>query len=229
MRPLIGITTCEYPEYAGKKIRDAYIRWIEAAGGLPMLIPASNPAMAAKYAAAADGILFIGGGDVAPEHFGELPEPVPFDAEPKRDAFELALAKAAWEADIPMMGICRGMQVINISLGGSIYQDREYAGFNRIDHRQHWDMKEGAHPIRIIDDRLAAITGSDTKIETNSFGMSNVEIAIRFRRETGLYTITVLAFAEVFFHYLFNEVQTFLFCHFVCIHFTHIDIVFLHF
>ena len=132
-----------------------------------MLIPASNPAMAAKYAAAADGILFIGGGDVAPEHFGELPEPVPFDAEPKRDAFELALAKAAWEADIPMMGICRGMQVINIALGGSIYQDLEYAGFNRIDHRQHWDMKEGAHPIRIIDDRLAAITGSDT-LQVNS-------------------------------------------------------------
>ena len=71
----------------------------------------------------------------------------------------------------------------------------------------------------------STITGCNTKIQANSLGVSDMEIAVWFWRETGLYSISILTFAEVFLYGLFNEVQTLLFCNFVCVHFSHIVII----
>lgn len=167
MRPLIGITVSQYPEYEGIKLRRDYNRAIELAGGLPCLLPGGGEDLVDDYLENLDGLLLTGGGDFAPELFGELPEPVEGDFEPERDIFELALIRGAWERGLPILAICRGMQGLNIALGGSIYQDLRYAGFERISHRQTEDMKKGSHPVHISDERLAALLGEDIIINSS--------------------------------------------------------------
>jgi putative glutamine amidotransferase len=167
MRPVIGITVSQYPEYEGIKLRRDYTRVIEMAGGLPCLLPGGDEELVADYLQQLDGLLLTGGGDFAPEHFGELPEPVAGDFEPERDIFELALIRGAWEKGLPILAICRGMQGLNIALGGSIYQDLRYAGFERINHRQAEDMKKGSHPVHISDERLADLLGEDIVVNSS--------------------------------------------------------------
>ena len=102
-----------------------------------------------------------------PELFGELPEPVECEFEPERDHFEMALIRAAWQRQMPILAICRGIQGLNIALDGSIYQDLAYAGLDRIEHRQREDMKLGSHPIHISDERLAALLGADIVVNSS--------------------------------------------------------------
>lgn len=167
MRPTIGITVSQYPEYQGIKLRRDYTRVIEMAGGLPCLLPGGGEELVTDYLQQLDGLLLTGGGDFAPELFGELPEPVEGDFEPERDIFELALIRGAWEKGLPILAICRGMQGLNIALGGSIYQDLRYAGFERINHRQAEDMKKGSHPVHISDERLANLLGEEIMVNSS--------------------------------------------------------------
>lgn len=167
MRPQIGITVTQYEEYEGIKLRRDYIRAIEMAGGLPVLLPIVGEELVGDYLATLDGLLLTGGGDFAAELFGELPEPVECESEPERDIFELALIRAAWEKELPILAICRGVQGLNIALGGSIYQDLAYAGFERINHRQTESMKKGSHPVHISDERLAELLGEDILVNSS--------------------------------------------------------------
>lgn len=166
MRPCIGITVSQYAEYDGIKLRRDYIRAIEIAGGLPCLLPNCGESLVADYLFHIDGLMLTGGGDFAPEYFGELPEPVLCQFEPERDIFELALIRAAWEKGLPILAICRGMQGLNIAMGGNIYQDLTYAGFDRINHYQSEDMKQATHPVHINDTRLASLLGEDIMVNS---------------------------------------------------------------
>ena len=167
MRPRIGITISEYPEYDGFKLRRDYVRAVEMAGGLPLLLPPSGEELAAEIAASIDGLLLSGGDDFLPELFGELPEPVECQFEPERDRFEMALIRAVWQRRLPILAICRGIQGLNIALDGSIYQDLTYAGFDRIAHRQQEDMKQGSHPVHISDPHLAQLLGEDIIVNSS--------------------------------------------------------------
>jgi putative glutamine amidotransferase len=166
MRPCIGITVTQYTDYDGIKLRRDYIRAIEMAGGLPCLLPNCSEALIPDYLSHLDGLLLTGGDDFAPEFFGELPEPVACEFEPERDVFELALIRATWDKGLPILAICRGMQGLNIAMGGSIYQDLTYAGFERINHRQAEDMKKGTHLVHLSDQRLAALLGEDIMVNS---------------------------------------------------------------
>ena len=97
MRPCIGITVTQFSDYDGIKLRQDYIRVIEMAGGLPCLLPNCSEDLIPEYLQFLDGLMLTGGDDFAPELFGELPEPVACEFEPKRDVFELALIRGAWE------------------------------------------------------------------------------------------------------------------------------------
>src|SRR5262245_44850948 len=99
-----------------------YLESVRRAGGDPVEVADTheNPE---SIVARVRGVMLTGGGDVDPVLYGEVPHTSYEPAEPGRDAFEIALAKAAIAADVPLLAICRGMQVLNVAMGGSLIQD----------------------------------------------------------------------------------------------------------
>jgi len=128
MRPLIGIPChASFRAETGRPIygnNRSYVHALEAAGGVPVLIPMLNDFTALDpLLACLDGLLLPGGVDMQPSRYGEEKHPLTEEADPQLDQFELSLTSWALKEDIPILGICRGMQVINVALGGSLYQD----------------------------------------------------------------------------------------------------------
>src|SRR5690606_10861414 len=95
-----------------------YSEAVVLAGGLPIMTAALEPELAPHYASLADGLLLTGGGDVDPAEFGQGPDRNLGSVDPVRDAFEIALYRAYREAGKPILGICRGVQLINVAEGG---------------------------------------------------------------------------------------------------------------
>jgi putative glutamine amidotransferase len=120
-RPLIGITVGE-----GRRgfhaLRDDYVRSLERAGAIPVVI-APVAAEAGELLGRLDGIVLSGGGDIDPALYGRAPHPKLGRVERRRDDFELALARAALARDLPLLAICRGLQVLNVATGGTLLQD----------------------------------------------------------------------------------------------------------
>lgn len=125
--PLIGITTDRMVRDSGllqQGITQAYIEAVYQAGGCPVLIPLGGPeAMYAELAQRLDGLLFTGGGDVHPAAYASQPHPKVAYVDEDRDRVEIALLHLAIERRLPFLGICRGLQVINVALGGSLFED----------------------------------------------------------------------------------------------------------
>ncbi|MCS6889621.1 MAG: gamma-glutamyl-gamma-aminobutyrate hydrolase family protein [Chloroflexus sp.] len=169
-RPLIGITAMHSgPGADGRElqaVRPTYLRAIEAAGGIPLIIYLTDDLSATRalYELCA-GILLPGGDDVDPAYYGEAPHPQLGPVDPQRDAVEIALARWAQADGKPLLGICRGLQVINVALGGSLYQDIPSQFDTSIDHRANTRTRawtELTHPLVIsADSRLATILTAD--------------------------------------------------------------------
>lgn len=125
-KPVIGIVTnIAYKEGRKYGTNAIYVKSVTEAGGTPVLLPAlgTDKALAEEYIDLLDGILFAGGEDVCSYEFGEDPVPQVTYIAVERDALELGLAKLADERHMPMYGICRGLQLLNIAFGGNLYQD----------------------------------------------------------------------------------------------------------
>jgi putative glutamine amidotransferase len=111
--PLIGITNC-------RKIED-YRQAVLHVGGEVRVLDCSSDVHTALDGL--DGLLLTGGGDIAPRHYGEQPHPTIVEAEPGRDEFELELVRQARKRSVPILAICRGIQVLNVACGGTLVQD----------------------------------------------------------------------------------------------------------
>ncbi|WP_018549133.1 gamma-glutamyl-gamma-aminobutyrate hydrolase family protein [Streptomyces sp. LaPpAH-108] len=127
--PLIGVST--YLEGAARwgvwelpaaLLPAAYPRLVQRAGGIAALLPPDAPERAAATVARLDGLVIAGGPDVDPARYGAERSPRTGPPAPERDAWELALIGAALEARVPLLGICRGLQLLNVALGGSLVQ-----------------------------------------------------------------------------------------------------------
>ena len=121
---VIGITCGRKENEAHFYLSQAYVKAVQEAGGLSVILPgcAGQEEMAGLLCLI-HGLILPGGGDVDPVHFSEEPLPGLGEIDPTRDIFELNFTRLALAAGIPVLGICRGMQILNIALGGSIYQD----------------------------------------------------------------------------------------------------------
>jgi putative glutamine amidotransferase len=134
-----------------------YLESVRLAGGEPILLD-PNVDRAGEVVRAIDGILLTGGGDVSPHLYGELPHPTFHGAEPHRDALELELAVRAVELDVPVLAICRGLQVLNVALGGTLVQDVPTAIPRAIDHSVTHPLDAIAHDVHIAPaTRLAGL------------------------------------------------------------------------
>lgn len=123
MRPLIGITANYDLEQKLFTVNEAYISSIISAGAVPLLLtPSSDELVIAEYFLICNGFLFSGGGDIDPNYWNEIPVRDLGNIVPLRDYFELNLAKKAFLAGKPCMGICRGCQVLNVAAGGTVVQ-----------------------------------------------------------------------------------------------------------
>jgi len=172
-RPRVGITTKQGgPATAAGRL---YAAAVEAAGAEvvwlePEAVAGTDPA---EILRAVDALVLSGGVDVDPRHFGEgtIPE-ANVEVDPARDAAEFPLIRAALERDVPVLGICRGVQLLNVAAGGTLHQDLSLAGLDAAEHQQREAGKtdeDVAHPVRIEGrSRLGAVLGAD-RLEVNSF------------------------------------------------------------
>lgn len=175
-RPLIGLSSWTRRVRSGAKERPneavprGYTQGVEGAAGLPVLLPNSDDlTLAGEYVAHLHGLLLTGGDDVHPRLYGEAPHPKLDLVDERRDAFEIALLRAARERGMPVLGICRGIQVINVALGGTLYQDIPSQAESAVGHAQK-TLREGAwHDVEVRPGtRLAEILG-ETRTAVNSY------------------------------------------------------------
>ena len=171
MRPRIGATT--YREQARWGVWDdvadllptAYAAALERAGAIAMLLPPNDPASAAEALDGVHGLLLAGGADVAPERYGTTRDPHTGAARDDRDAWEIALVHAALARDLPVLAVCRGMQVLNVALGGDLIQHLP----DEVGTDLHCPVV-GAHGRHAVDvaqgSTLAAIVGARVEIAT---------------------------------------------------------------
>jgi putative glutamine amidotransferase len=180
--PLIAVTTSEMRENTldlatnqadpPRQEMVLGIRYLEAigrAGALAMVVPPLPGPMIPALLERVDGICLSGGPDIHPDAYGAEPHSELGPTEPRLDAFELALARAADERDMPILAICRGAQVLNIARGGTLHQHLPDVAGDRLAHRQPGDPSKHTHGVSVVPgSRLEAILGH-RHVEVNSF------------------------------------------------------------
>ncbi|MGQ9825863.1 MAG: gamma-glutamyl-gamma-aminobutyrate hydrolase family protein [Desulfotomaculales bacterium] len=167
---VIGVT-CSWDDESEKyQVHSFYLRAVSAAGGIPLVLPDCIGENELKeLLGLLDGLLLTGGGDVDPAYFGEEPIPASGRIAPLRDAFEVALVRQGLAADLPILGICRGMQVLNIAAGGNIYQDISTQIAGSLKHCQQAPYWAGTHSIEIQEGTLLQSILQEKTIRVNSF------------------------------------------------------------
>jgi len=169
MKPIIGITP-DVEKDDKHFLRNDYMQAIIRAGGLPFIIPIGHEADIAQVVVLLDGLLLTGGNDINPMLFNEEPHTHLGEVSPSRDLFELELARQMLVADKPILGICRGLQLLNVAVGGTLYQDLHQQ--NEGTMLQHLQKSPTTHPSHFVKltkgSLLEEIAGSE-RVQVNSF------------------------------------------------------------
>lgn len=168
-RPIIGITSYVEPAAWGvwrdvpaALLAYTYVRMVTAGGGRAVILPPDPDG--ADAVRVIDGLVLAGGADIGPERYGETPGPLT-DTRPDRDAGELPLLRAALDADLPVLGVCRGMQMLAVAYGGRLYQHLpDVLGHDK--HRPAVGLY-GSHGARFLPgSRIAEIMGGDGEVNS---------------------------------------------------------------
>jgi putative glutamine amidotransferase len=182
MKPLIGVTTSELrpgalatlrrhgePPHPEMALGITYVRAIEAAGGVPVVMPPLAPPDVPTLLARLDGLVLSGGPDLAPAAYDAQPHAELGATEPGLDAFEYAVVREALRLDVPILGICRGAQALNVARGGTLHQHLPDVVGDAVAHRQAEDGRRPTHVVDVVaGSRLARVLGA-TRLRVNSF------------------------------------------------------------
>ena len=170
-KPLIGLTPAHDMESGDVKARPTYMRALKAAGAIPVVMPLDASEEDLKQLSQdLDGFLFTGGPDVHPFLFGEETQAHCGNVSPARDQMEISLLPMVMELQKPILGICRGIQVLNIALGGNIWQDipsqvtRDFP----LAHSQPFSYDMPCHTVVLTEGSLLARISESSSIEVNS-------------------------------------------------------------
>lgn len=167
MMPLIGITSREFSGHSLPALGTyrPYVDAVIAAGGVPVIVPLSSPAegWVAGIVDRLDGVLFTGGEDIEPERYGAARHPKLGDVSAVRDEVELSVYQAAKRVGLPVLGICRGLQLINVAHGGTLFQDlgAEYPEVDAV-HRGRTGWTERTERVELVPGSLVGtLVGAD--------------------------------------------------------------------
>ncbi len=174
-RPVIGISCStlaaqEVGDHRRFALPDYYVECVLTAGGLPLVLPSIGPEHAAAYLTRLDGLVLSGGGDVDPHTFGEEPHPELGLVDRRRDDFEIELCRGVREQRMPLLAICRGVQVLNIAYGGAVIQHIPAEVESPIRHTQQAVRRSAlSHSIDVVEgSHLHGMVGG-TQTTVNSF------------------------------------------------------------
>ncbi|MCR5154086.1 MAG: gamma-glutamyl-gamma-aminobutyrate hydrolase family protein [Lachnospiraceae bacterium] len=176
MKPVIGLMPLVDVERESLWMLPGYMKGIELAGGIPVMLPlTSNKEDIEELLKNCKGLLFTGGQDVSPEIYIKNLKNDTFNREEtiiccgERDEMELASLKCAMEKDMPVLGICRGIQFINAALGGTLYRDLPSQHPSAVCHRQAPPYNKPAHSVKVAKDTpLYELLGRES-LEVNSY------------------------------------------------------------
>ena len=169
MKPIIGITADT--EGARKyQVNTNYVTAVIRAGGFPLILPNGIEQDLKQAAEMLDGLLLTGGGDIDPTLFNEEPHALLGEVTPSRDSLEIELAKEMLQVNKPILGICRGLQILNVALGGAIIQDIQSQNTNPIlQHSQKAPRSHQSHFVQVEKDTILGSIAETPKIKVNSF------------------------------------------------------------
>ncbi|HEY1568307.1 MAG TPA: gamma-glutamyl-gamma-aminobutyrate hydrolase family protein [Solirubrobacteraceae bacterium] len=182
-RPAIAVTTslteATYGVWSQSSavLPASYLTEVRRAGGLALMV-APDPVLVAdpdELLYRVDGLIVSGGADMDPASYGAEPHPETKGWSTERDDFELALTRGAAEIDMPVLGVCRGMQVLNVALGGTLFQHLPET-FGHEDHRRvPGNFDEADHDVRLVADSLAAAAAGELLHTTKSHHHQGVD------------------------------------------------------
>jgi putative glutamine amidotransferase len=182
-RPLIGI--CAALEHAcwamweqeAALLPSSYVQAVQRGGGLALMLPPDSRSTERPEETldALDGLMLAGGADIDPASYGQQAEPGTVGSVPQRDVFEIALVRAAIARDMPVLGICRGMQLINVALGGTLHQHLP----QRFGHEEHLrsfgSFEDSDHEVELLPGSLAARAAGELAHVTKSHHHQGVD------------------------------------------------------
>jgi gamma-glutamyl-gamma-aminobutyrate hydrolase PuuD len=184
MRPIIGITSYAQEASWGAWTLPAallplsYVRSVEQAGGRPLLIPPVDDAIE-ETLSVLDGLVLSGGADIDPRSYGAEPHPETTIVQPERDRAEIALLEAVLERELPVLAICRGMQILNVVHGGDLHQHLP----ELLGHEEHREVPGtfSLHEVRLEpESRIAGLIGERATVHSSHHqGLDAVGEAIR--------------------------------------------------
>lgn len=172
---IVTATTEVLRDRARVRVNEAYTNALAAVGLVPMVLPPIAPTMAVAALRGAAGLVITGGEDVAPALFGQKPHAATGVPHAARDAYELALARAAAEHRVPTLAICRGAQVMNVALGGTLIQDIPTQRPTDLQHDLSERRTERVHAADIIQGTTLATVLGDARITVNSSHHQSVD------------------------------------------------------
>ncbi|MBO0603103.1 gamma-glutamyl-gamma-aminobutyrate hydrolase family protein [Sporosarcina sp. E16_3] len=186
MKPIIGITT-DFEEDGRNILKNTYVQAVIRAGGLPMIIPVGLEEDVDQLVEMLDGLLLSGGNDINPMLFNEEPHAHLGEVSPSRDSSELELARQMLKTGKPILGICRGLQVLNVAVGGTLYQDLHKQNDGPIlQHIQKAPNTHSSHYVQVEKGSLLESIAGSERIQVNSYHHQSLKDVPSFFKVTGV-------------------------------------------